>query len=160
MNKPKYKQNTATNAFTLLELMVVVIIVGILAAVAVPKFTNYKHKAIAAEAIATVGAMNHAAEILAAECPSFDGHTGEFGIGQSNLNKYGYIEWEEFCGTYFGREQFYESRRNVLWDPKVRKFTCPDPNNQNPQYGLTSKAGDKYVIFWENNKYNVKVLPK
>ncbi len=45
-----------TSGFTLLELLIVVIIVGILAAVAIPQFGKATRKARAAEATATVGA--------------------------------------------------------------------------------------------------------
>ena len=43
-------------AFTLLELLMVVIIIGILATLAVPQYQNFREKAIAAEAIRICGA--------------------------------------------------------------------------------------------------------
>jgi prepilin-type N-terminal cleavage/methylation domain-containing protein len=43
--------------FTLIEVMVVIIMVGILAAIAVPIYSNYVYRARAAEAITTLGAV-------------------------------------------------------------------------------------------------------
>lgn len=43
--------------FTLIEVMVVIIMVGILAAIAVPIYTNYVHRARVSEAISTLGAV-------------------------------------------------------------------------------------------------------
>jgi len=48
--------------FTLLELMVVVIILGILAAVAIPRFIQAVRKGRTAEALATVGIIKNAEE--------------------------------------------------------------------------------------------------
>ena len=47
-------------AFTLLELLMVVIIIGILATIAVPQYEKFKEKAIAAEAVRMMGAIKRA----------------------------------------------------------------------------------------------------
>ena len=46
--------------FTLLELIMVVLIVAILATLAIPQYIDFKEKAIATEAINTLGAMKNA----------------------------------------------------------------------------------------------------
>jgi prepilin-type N-terminal cleavage/methylation domain-containing protein len=43
--------------FTLIEVMVVIIMVGILAAIAVPIYTNYVYRARTSEAVSTLGAV-------------------------------------------------------------------------------------------------------
>ncbi len=43
--------------FTLIEVMVVIIMVGILAAIAVPIYTNYVYRARTSEAVSTLGAI-------------------------------------------------------------------------------------------------------
>jgi len=53
--------------FTMIELMVVVIIVGVLAAAAVPIYRGNVKKAIATEAIATLGSIRSAERIYHAE---------------------------------------------------------------------------------------------
>jgi len=55
------------NAFTLLELMIVVIIVGILASLAMPQFTKAVEKAKWAGAVQTLGAIRRVCEIYYAE---------------------------------------------------------------------------------------------
>jgi type IV pilus assembly protein PilA len=53
--------------FTLIELMIVVAIIGILAAVAVPAYSDYTKKAKAAELVQTTSAMKQAVEVCIAE---------------------------------------------------------------------------------------------
>lgn len=53
--------------FTLIELMIVVAIIGILAAIAIPNFRNYQMKAKTAEASANLGNIKTAQEAYLAE---------------------------------------------------------------------------------------------
>ena len=57
--------------FTLIEMMIVVIIVGILAAAAVPMYTSYIRRAYTAEAKATLGAIRSAELVWYAEHKAF-----------------------------------------------------------------------------------------
>ena len=54
------KSLIAKRSFTLLELIIVVIIIGILAAIAAPMYQNFTEKARAADAINTLGALKTA----------------------------------------------------------------------------------------------------
>lgn len=54
------KKNNTFSGFTLIELMVVVIIVGILAALAVPNYINTREKAVDKEAISVLKLMRAA----------------------------------------------------------------------------------------------------
>jgi len=73
--------------FTLIELMVVVIIVGILASVAVPLYTAHVKQAMASEGAALVGSIRTAERVYYAKHGAYtDGHD-ELGIDLTG-NKY------------------------------------------------------------------------
>ncbi len=57
----------AQQGFTLIELMIVVAIIGILAAVAIPAYQDYTAKAKVANAISAVGALQTAVALCAQE---------------------------------------------------------------------------------------------
>lgn len=57
--------------FTLLELILVVVVIGILATLAVPQFTGMAEKARAAEAINTIGAIKTAEDIYKLETGTY-----------------------------------------------------------------------------------------
>lgn len=122
--------------FTLIELMVVVIIVGILAAVAVPMMSANKNKAIASEAIATLGSMNTAAKLCEVEKGVNDD------ITPGALITAGFLITADLNGTYFNNAFF----QDAVWDNTNYKFIINTPAND--------KNNDAaYTITWDGDSY-------
>ncbi len=65
----KRKQNALQKGFTLVELMIVIVIVGILSAVAIPQFMKQTKKAVATEATTQVSAITKQAATVQLEEP-------------------------------------------------------------------------------------------
>jgi len=57
--------------FTLIELMIVVAIIGILSAIAIPNFVNFRYKAKTSEAKANLGAIRSCEEAYKAEMETY-----------------------------------------------------------------------------------------
>ncbi len=71
---------TAKNAFTLIELMVVVAIIGLLAAIAIPQFSDLINKSRAGATLGNLGAVRSALHIY------YGGNEGIFPAGPAGLN--------------------------------------------------------------------------
>ena len=76
------KMRTNQKGFTLIELMIVVAIIGILAAIAIPNFLQYQMKAKTSEAKVNLGAIKTSLEAYRAEndtyivCANYPGDNG------------------------------------------------------------------------------------
>ncbi len=81
------KRRIRRNGFTLIELMVVVIIVGILASVAVPIYRANIKKAMASEGAALLGAVLTAQRIYYAENNAYTSTKSALGVDTAG-NKY------------------------------------------------------------------------
>jgi len=87
----------SSTAFTMIELIFVIIILGILAAVALPKFSSLSQEANEAVCVAAVGTMNRTiGETLWSKSIS-EGNAGSV-TSYANDIVPGYIEWPEKCG--------------------------------------------------------------
>ncbi len=70
-----------TKGFTLLELLMVVIIVGVLASLALPQYAGFVEKARAAEATATIGAIKNAQALYKLENGNYSSVLADLGMG-------------------------------------------------------------------------------
>jgi type IV pilus assembly protein PilA len=76
--------------FTLIELMIVVAIIGILAAIAIPNFMTYQCKAKQSEARRVLGAIRTAQEAYYAEKSTYAANTGELKFSTKGGQEYTY----------------------------------------------------------------------
>ncbi|EPW7384583.1 type IV pilin protein, partial [Vibrio cholerae] len=86
----KAYKNKLQKGFTLIELMIVVAVIGVLAAIAVPQYQNYVKKSEAAAAVATIRSLTTNIDTFMADTGNFPTDLTTLGAA-SNMNKLGTI---------------------------------------------------------------------
>jgi len=135
------------NGFTLVELMIVVAIIGLLSAIAVPAFSRYIKKARTAEA------LGHLNKEWAGSLTYYDtDHTGEYGTvlpkqfpGPSGA----WASPSQECACLTGQRCI---AANPVWasDPvwKALNFSLPDAHHYMPGYsGTGAGSGAKFTAY-------------
>jgi len=91
-------QRNKEKGFTLIELMIVVAILGILAAIAIPNFMRFQAKSRQAEAKTNLGAIGTTAESFRAEFDTYIvAAIGDIGWAPQGTARYSY--WYDVAGT-------------------------------------------------------------
>lgn len=85
--------------FTLIELMIVVAIIGILAAIAIPNFMNYQCKAKQSEAKSNLGTIRTTQEAYYAEKDSYSASLADIGFDTKGDANYSYSLKADGTGT-------------------------------------------------------------
>jgi type IV pilus assembly protein PilA len=100
--------------FTLIELMIVVAIIGILAAIAIPNFMNYQCKAKQSEAKTVLGNIRVAQEAYRAEYDTYKGDTGPLGVTLKGKTRYA-ITFEDMGTDTFTAKAVASDLNNDTW---------------------------------------------
>jgi len=140
------------NGFTLIELMIVVAIIGILASVSLPLYSNYSSRSHAAAAIAELSGEKTSVGVCIAESGGKkDCNSGEFGIPASisteNVSGYsvvqGVIEVTTSATDADGNNLKMKmtpsvDKANIQWD--VEGTICNEDRGIKPGTGGCAKA--------------------
>jgi prepilin-type N-terminal cleavage/methylation domain-containing protein len=128
------KSTKRQNAFTLIELMIVVAVIAILAAIAIPSYLGIQKRAARSEAKSNLQALSLALEGYMAE-----------------NNNYGAANLYTYFGGAFGHsgnlENLTQLGNNILYEYQIRTFTSPSPSftiKAIPQRGIVD--GD--ITLW------------
>ncbi len=86
-----FKRMHGKKGFTLIELMIVVAIIGILAAIAIPNFLKYQAKSKQSEAKTSLGAIGTSAEAWRAEHDTYVANKSQLAWAPQGQNRYAYF---------------------------------------------------------------------
>ena len=125
--------------FTLIELIIVIVIIGILASITGPMMGNVKVKAICAEAVSAMGAIRETLReyrVTNGKYPTFE----DFLVNDANLMKDLGLTEPGIKGTYFGSNCYYLILNNDDFDC-IQAVPRPDDSG----YGGTLNNAVKHT---------------
>lgn len=121
--------------FTLIELMIVIIIIGVLAAIAAPMMSSNVVRARRSEAVAIMGAIRTAERLYFVDSNAYTNVLAGAWTATGNLNRY--IQGADFNGRWFNSAAFSVTDAsatdyNIVCDPALlsaaarREVNVPD----------------------------------
>ena len=132
-------------AFTLLEVVAVIVIIGILSSVAIPKFKNLRQNAKITAELATASAVQSAIDECHGEwIVNESNFTCGYDISSSDLNQYGYP-------TDLGNplDKILKNANNIGWSENSGKYYGPASNGgvkaQNPDISGKPDGNDYWI---------------
>ncbi|HEZ6949149.1 TPA: pilin [Neisseria meningitidis] len=155
--------NTLQKGFTLIELMIVIAIVGILAAVALPAYQDYTARAQVSEAILLAEGQKSAVTEYYLNHGEWPGNNSSAGVASSSTIKGKYVEKVEVKNGVItaemkssGVNKEIQGKKLSLWakrqDGSVKWF-CGQPVTRN------AKAGTDEVTAANGKQIDTKHLP-
>ncbi len=142
---------SSVKAFTLIELLIVVLIIGILAAVALPQYQKVVEKAKATQALSLLKTLGHAyeAHYLA---------SGEWATTFDELA----VDLASWTGTTkflsYSREAITDTKSNGEWSLQIENIGKGGSTAQDIRiHRLTGKyKGAGFVIYFDNNSHTAE----
>jgi type IV pilus assembly protein PilA len=134
--------------FTLIELMIVVAIIGILAAIAIPNFIKFQARSKQSEAKANLKAIFTAQKAFFQEKDRFSSLTGDIGFSPERNNRYAYFldgtatNLEDRSTTQIGQSATYTGISVDTFKYGTTSAIAAPPANSgcNPTVGLAPAA--------------------
>ena len=120
----------SNKGFTLIELMIVVAIIGILAAIAIPNFLRFQLKAKSSEGKVNIAAIRTAEESYMAEFGAYVGATASPAVADPGSSKRTFANVD---GAGAGFDQ-------LGWSPEGRVFFQYEVNASGSAYTVTAQA--------------------
>ena len=133
----------AQKGFTLIELMVVVAIIGILAAIAIPNFVKFQARSKQTEAKANLKAVFTAEKAFYQEKNRYSSLTGEVGFEPERNNRYAYFL--NSTGTYEARTASTITEATTYGGVLVDVFKYGTANNMNQTAPINQCTGSGTV---------------
>ena len=128
------------SGFTLIELIIVIVIIGILASIAAPMMGGVKARAICAEAVTTLGTLRTSLRQYYVEYNAYPEELGPVYIVPSDFPG---IDVYKIGGVYFGYSCYF-LRGDDISNPRI--YCMPTPNvgsaNNAPKAIDAQKAAD------------------
>nr|WP_101134703.1 pilin [Neisseria meningitidis] len=161
--------NTLQKGFTLIELMIVIAIVGILAAVALPAYQDYTARAQVSEAILLAEGQKSAVTEYYLNHGKWPGDNSDAGVASASDIKGKYVEKVEVANGVItatmlssGVNNEIKGKKLSLWakrqDGSVKWF-CGQPVTRNNAKANAANADDVAKTGTDSEKINTKHLP-
>ncbi|HGF8834656.1 TPA: pilin [Neisseria meningitidis] len=161
--------NTLQKGFTLIELMIVIAIVGILAAVALPAYQDYTARAQVSEAILLAEGQKSAVTEYYLNHGEWPSNNTSAGVASASDIKGKYVEKVEVANGVItatmlstGVNKEIQGRKLSLWAKRQNgsvKWFCGQPVTRNNAKANAANADDVAKTGTDSEKINTKHLP-